>query len=199
MNIETYPPNSELRVTNLILPSQTHGIKIVEVISGTEDLSACDGLWTKDPQFTLGIKTADCAPIAFYSAGKYGIIHAGWRGLCDGIVEKMCNIFNPDSLHSSNSRVRTQIWVGPILPLFEIQKDDCYERIHCKFGDKFFVEKVPLNKGDAGGLYFDFKSAIASIIPTAQFDERSTYDTLELASWRRDQDQRRNITTIHHA
>ena len=79
--------------------------------------------------------------------------------------------------------------MGPLFPIFEIQPDDCFDQIQAKFGDQFFIKKDTK-------IFFDFKSAIAHLLPSAEFDPRSTYDTLDLASWRRDQDQRRNITII---
>lgn len=194
MKVVTYPPDSPQLIKwsdnpSFITPQQTHSNRIIEVITGQEDLTGCDGVWTKNTDFTLGIKTADCAAIAFCNQDQFGIIHAGWRGLVNGIVEKMCKTAFPDNLNNL-SRDKVQIWVGPILPQFEIQPDDCYDQIEAKFGEAFFVEK-------AGKIYFDFRGALEHLLPTAQFDGRSTYDTLELASWRRDQDLRRNVTTIN--
>lgn len=195
MKIITYPPESPelIRWSDdplLITPQQTHSTNIIEVRTGQEDLRNCDGLWTKNPNLRLGVKTADCAPIAFWDEEKFGIIHVGWRGLCNGIVEKMCKTVFPDLLHESGlGQVRTQVWVGPMLPQFEIQPDDCYDQIQAKFRDQFFVEQ-------SGKTYFDFRGALEHLLPTAQFDGRSTYDTLALASWRRDQDERRNVTLI---
>ena len=99
----------------------------------------------------------------------------------NGIVEKMLKEFEVQS--------GLEIYVGPLLPQFEIQKDHCFTQIQERFGDQFFREKY-------GILFFDFHSAIRSIIPQAKFDSRSTFLTPELASWRRDRDARRNIIVI---
>ena len=179
MQIKTYKPTEKLP-ENLVLPQQVHGTKIIEIITGEEDLAECDGIWTKDKSKLLGIKTADCAPIAFWEDDKWGIIHAGWRGFYDGIIEKMLGNFkNPN------------IFVGPLLPKFQIQKDFCYENIVEKFGEDYLI-----GIEEKGIIIFDFKSAIQSIIPNAEFDERSTFNDLELASWRREQDERRNVMVI---
>ena len=86
----------------IVFPCQTHSSKVTEIVTGLEDLSECDGVWTRRDSknleiqnFALGIKTADCAPIAFWDEEKYGIIHCGWRGLVGGIVEEALEIFNP--------------------------------------------------------------------------------------------------------
>ncbi len=195
MKIKTYRPH-EKWPDSVVLPTQTHGNNIVEIITGQEHLSDCDGIWTcistmgekKRRTFQLGIKTADCAPICFWEEERYGILHAGWRGLCNGIIEKMLSKFE-----------KPNVWVGPILPQFEIQKDFCYDQIYTKFGDRFFTSSrnspFPQRRGDKR-ILFDFKSALALILPMAKFDNRSTYEKKDLASWRRDQDKRRNLTII---
>jgi len=166
--------------SGIVFPIQTHSNIIKEVISGHEDLSDTDGVWTlKATKLTLGIKTADCAPIAFLSGDKYGIVHAGWRGLVGGIIESMAEIMGS----------RATIFVGPLLPQFEIQRDSCYKLIQAKFGNTF------IHTSDKG-IIFDFKSAIHSIIPHAKFDPRSTSADPTLASWRENHTSNRNTMTV---
>ncbi len=164
----------------VIVPQQTHGNTIIEICTGQENLTDCDGLWTRDDRFLLGIKTADCAPVCFQDSEKFGILHIGWRGLVNGIGEKMQQIFT--SPH-------TTVHIGPILPQFEIQKDFCFDELQAKFGNQFFIfqeEKI----------IFLFQKALQSLSPKAQFDPRSTFDTPSLASWRRDRNDLRNTTVI---
>ncbi|MGH2995355.1 MAG: polyphenol oxidase family protein [Gaiellaceae bacterium] len=50
----------------------------------------CDGLWTEEPEQALVLLTADCLPVAICRAnGAPGlaVLHVGWRGLLEGIVE----------------------------------------------------------------------------------------------------------------
>lgn len=206
IHYHTYGPDEKIP-EGVIIPQQVHSTKIVEIITGEEDLTGVDGVWTRNPprsplaskggsepaivgdqggSFKLGIKTADCAPIVFWNEEIYGVVHAGWRGLVDGIIEEMLSLA-PD----------LNTYVGPFYHTFEIQKDDCYEQIVKKFGDQFFT---PLQKGSAlagsRGVLFDFQKAIQSILPQAQFNPRSTFESPELASWRRDQNARRNVTMV---
>jgi YfiH family protein len=50
-----------------------------------------DGLWTDEPGLPLLALTADCLPIALARGNGDGpalaVLHAGWRGLLDGIVD----------------------------------------------------------------------------------------------------------------
>lgn len=174
----------EVLPKKIIIPEQVHGNKIVEVVTGKEDLSKTDGVYARfndsGERMLLGVKTADCAPVVFWDDEKYGVVHVGWRGLVDGMVENMLALTHKEELG---------IWVGPLLPVFEIQKDDCYMQIQQKFGLNFFIEKEER-------IYFQFKEALASLLPMAEFDDRSTFEDLSFASWRRDRDDRRNVTIV---
>jgi copper oxidase (laccase) domain-containing protein len=167
-----------LKITPTKLPHKTD---IVIVETGEESLADCDALVTANRAFSLGMRTADCAAICFGDGEKIGVAHAGWRGLCLGMVEKMLG-------HFSSSTVT--IYVAPFLHSFEIQKDFCYDQIQQKFGDRFITE-------DSGKTVFQFKEAIASLVPpNAIFDERSTVTDLSLPSYRRDKTTERLLTVV---
>ena len=59
------------------------------VTPGTQ-FDRCDGLWTDEPGQAMMLLAADCLPIALGRANgsrpALGVLHAGWRGLLDGIV-----------------------------------------------------------------------------------------------------------------
>ena len=172
----------------VIIPVQTHANTIIEIITGDENLHDCDGLISSnDNTFSLGIQTADCAAICFYDKQKYGVIHAGWRGLVNGIIEKMLDMFDKPS-----------IFVAPLLNSFEIQKDDCYRQIANKFGTQYFSCHQEQGKEI---ILFHFLEAIKSLLPPeTQSDGRNTFDYPKLASWRRDRNRtKRNYTVITHA
>jgi len=56
-----------------------------------EGIDGVDGFITKERGLLLGIVTADCLPILFYDPKKkiVGIVHAGYRGLLNRILENM--------------------------------------------------------------------------------------------------------------
>ena len=181
LSVRTFAPGQELP-NHVICPHQVHGTRICEVITGRENLSDCDGVWTRDFDLRLGIRTADCAPIALWDRDMMMILHAGWRGLVGGIVEKGLELFaDPE---------RVNVHVAPLLPTFEIQRDTCYDLVRDRFGEQFFTFT------EDGRVLFHFEQAIESILPQAIFDGRSTYDDAFLASWRRDKTTLRNVTVI---
>ncbi len=169
---------------NVIFPIQTHSSNIVEIKTGKENLKNCDGIFTSSKnQYSLGVTTADCAAISFSDDQKYGVIHAGWRGLVNGIIEKMLDKFN-----------NPNIFVSSLLKEFEIKKDDCHKKIENKFGEKYFVVK---KEEDKEVIIFQFQKAIKDILPeNAIFDSKDTFENKNLASWRRDGKIEGNFTII---
>lgn len=77
---------------------QVHGNQILE-FSKIKDYE-CDGLTTAETQSALAIKTADCLPIVIVHKQRIFAIHAGWRGLVDGILysTKLYSEFDHNSL-----------------------------------------------------------------------------------------------------
>jgi polyphenol oxidase len=60
------------------------------VVTPGLEFERCDGLWTDEPGRAVMLLTADCLPIAIARPnGKPAVtvLHAGWRGLLDGIAE----------------------------------------------------------------------------------------------------------------
>ncbi|MCH1921599.1 peptidoglycan editing factor PgeF [Shewanella sp. A3A] len=85
--------NRQLLVQQLALPAepqwltQVHGVEVVDV-----DVDAnrrADGAFTQQADSVLTIMTADCLPVLLCDAdGKQlAALHAGWRGLCYGVLE----------------------------------------------------------------------------------------------------------------
>ena len=73
----------------LTLNRQVHSATAHQAVAGRRGVEG-DGLWTAELGLPLLALTADCVPIALAAtAGKprLAVLHAGWRGLLDGIVE----------------------------------------------------------------------------------------------------------------
>lgn len=47
-----------------------------------------DAAVTATPGCTLAVRTADCAPIVLLGQESVAVVHAGWRGLLGGVVER---------------------------------------------------------------------------------------------------------------
>ncbi len=80
-----------------VLVKQVHSATIMEVdhkqsgqgwLNESEHIPEADGLITMTPGLPLAVKTADCLPVMISSTSgqAIAIIHAGWRGLVNGII-----------------------------------------------------------------------------------------------------------------
>lgn len=153
----------------VVMPQQSHGNRVTVVETGNENLEDCDAVVTGNRNLSLGIRTADCAPVCFSDGKTIAIAHVGWRGLCAGILENVLTYFDTRQV---------EVFVGPHLQEFEIQKDFCYDAIMRKFGNTF------IDTTD-NGLQFRFTDAIRSCLPAnVVVDERTTATDLTLPSYR---------------
>jgi YfiH family protein len=75
-------------VVQLALNYQVHSARVRQAEPATRGEQA-DGLWTDKPGLPILAMSADCLPIAIArTEGSRGlaVLHAGWRGLAEGVV-----------------------------------------------------------------------------------------------------------------
>ena len=92
---------------NLITPQQIHSDNISQINGSETILKPCDGLWTYNADLKIAVKTADCLPILLLEpeARMIMVLHAGWRGLCGGILNRGFEIFQAQGLLSGSLRM----------------------------------------------------------------------------------------------
>jgi len=63
------------------------------------DKQAFDGFFTEQKRQVCTVMTADCLPVFICDrqGTQVSLVHAGWRGLADGIVEKALSLFSQAS------------------------------------------------------------------------------------------------------
>lgn len=64
---------------------QVHGTRVVVDAEGIEE---ADGQVTTVPGVAAMVLVADCLPVALAGAERVGMVHAGWRGLAAGVLER---------------------------------------------------------------------------------------------------------------
>ncbi len=69
---------------------QVHGIELVYCDQASMGGLSADAAWTDQPGCVLSVMTADCLPVllASESGDIVAVVHGGWRGLVDGILQK---------------------------------------------------------------------------------------------------------------
>ena len=91
---------------------QVHGTDVVRLTSQTPATPSliADAAYTCEPGVVCAAMTADCLPVLFCSqAGdEVAAAHAGWRGLCAGVLENTVACF-------SASPANVIAWLGPAI------------------------------------------------------------------------------------
>jgi YfiH family protein len=87
--------------------NQVHGVEVIDAAKST-CLQNADASFTTQANVVCVTMTADCLPVLLCDkAGKVvAAVHAGWRGLCDGVIEAAVN-----QLPVEKSEVLA--WLGP--------------------------------------------------------------------------------------
>lgn len=90
---------------------QTHSTRVLNLDTfHSEDDRHYDACYTSKSNTVCAILTADCLPILVCSpqTGEIAAMHAGWRGLCNGIVENTIELFQsePEAI---------LVWFGPAI------------------------------------------------------------------------------------
>ena len=121
-NIEAVIANRIALQKALAIPSepvwleQVHSTKIIPATTSNIDCQA-DASYTNNIEQVCVILTADCMPVLFCNqeGTKVAAVHAGWRGLANGILEKTLQYFDSNVL----------VWLGPAIgpQSFEVGKD----------------------------------------------------------------------------
>jgi polyphenol oxidase len=118
---------------------QAHGATVLRadgrgVVRPGTPFERCDGLWTDERDRGLMLLTADCLPVALARAnGKPGVavLHVGWRGLLEGIVES-----GVEALGGGPLRAAIGPGIGPCC--FEVG-DEVAEPFRARFGPDVLV------------------------------------------------------------
>ena len=125
---------------------QVHGTDVVRLDGTTPATRRADAVWSNQPNTVCAVMTADCLPVLFCSAdGKeVAAAHAGWRGLCAGVLENTLRQFSarPQDIY---------VWLGPAIgpEAFEvgaevraafIAQDPQAEKAFRPVGAKFYAD-----------------------------------------------------------
>ncbi|CAE6886399.1 Polyphenol oxidase [Vibrio sp. B1FIG11] len=97
--------------------NQTHSTVVAQVSDPTTQLLDADGVFTSSSQVVCSAMTADCLPVLLTNTQgtQVAAVHAGWRGLANGIVENALELFSGEVM----------AWLGPAIgpQAFEVGED----------------------------------------------------------------------------
>ena len=175
----------------IVTMTQIHSINI-EIVNNKKLLySNVDGIFSKNKNHALQVKSADCLPIFFIHKYEkiFGVIHAGWKGLKNGIISKSTNLLR----RNINDLSEITAFIGPSIS----QKN--YE-VKNEFIDYFgneFIENVD-------GKFFCNLKGVASFqlqklgIKNVINCNQCTYENENYHSYRRNKTSKRMIGLIYY-
>ncbi|MCW2488589.1 polyphenol oxidase [Candidatus Symbiopectobacterium sp. NZEC127] len=119
--------------------NQVHGTQVVSLSSSTSGVLTADAAYTNQPGLVCAVMTADCLPVLFCSdsGDEVAAAHAGWRGLCSGVLEATLHHFR-----APTSSVMA--WLGPAIgpQAFEVGPEvrDAFIEQHPAAADAFIAK-----------------------------------------------------------
>jgi len=124
--------------SNVFIPVQRHTSLVIDIseISNKE----ADGIYTIKKNQPIGVLTADCMPVVLSDGEVVSIVHAGWRGLFNGILE--------NAVKNLIHKEKAIAFIGPSA------RECCYQ-----VGDDF-VEEAKKQGIDINKRYFKFDDGI---------------------------------------
>ena len=90
--------------------NQVHSTRVLTLTKPLLEAVDADGSYTQQPGIACTVMTADCLPVLLCDkAGtQVAAVHAGWRGLVDGIIEQALALFDAPS-------GEILAWLGPAI------------------------------------------------------------------------------------
>ena len=89
---------------------QVHGKDVLRLSGGPYESKRADASYSNTPGTVCAVMTADCLPVLFCNLDgtEVAAAHAGWRGLCEGVLEETVACFNdrPENIMA---------WLGPAI------------------------------------------------------------------------------------
>lgn len=125
---------------------QIHGTRVVRLDGQTPADLQADAVYSNVPGQVCAVMTADCLPVLFCSqaSDEVAAAHAGWRGLCNGVLEQTLAAFAAEpgciSAWLGPAIGPQQFEVGPEVRAAFIAVDDAAAAAFTPQGDKFLAD-----------------------------------------------------------
>ncbi|BDU38397.1 peptidoglycan editing factor PgeF [Vibrio nigripulchritudo] len=137
--------------TSPVWLNQTHSTLIVNLVEPTDNILDGDGAVTNQSGIVCSAMTADCLPVLLTDSQgtQVAAVHAGWRGLADGILEEALSHFSGNVM----------AWLGPAIGqnAFEVGED-----VRSAFSDVLPRAVDAFSAGELEGKWFADMNQLAT-------------------------------------
>ena len=116
---------------NVFIPNQKHTNRVLDFFD--PEIEA-DGIFVREKGKPAGVLTADCLPVVITDFRYLAVVHAGWRGLVNGILENAVSFFD--------SKEEIFAFIAPSAGkcCYEVQKDFMEDMIKKGIDKKYFYK-----------------------------------------------------------
>lgn len=138
--------NQDPDYEELYFVKQTHSNRVIEFFDSPSETIEADAIVTKKININLAVRAADCLPILLIDPIEYviGIIHAGWQGAKNGIIEN--TIKKMQEIGANVNNIISAI--GPCIrqPSYEVNQEFFNDFINSdKNNNAYFINSVRSN------------------------------------------------------
>ena len=162
---------------------QVHGARVVNAAEVLAPIAA-DGSFATAPGAVCAVLTADCLPVLLctHAGDAVAALHAGWRGLANGIIEAGVRAFaRPGELLLA--------WLGPAIGPRRFEVGDEVRAQFCTHDAAATVAFIPIGDGKwLADIYSLARQRLAALGVTAVYggDFCTASDPQRFYSYRRD-------------
>lgn len=170
---------------------QVHGAHVVKVDGLDPPGREVEGdvLFAGVPETPVAVMAADCLPVALVGRRASAAAHAGWRGLCAGVLEAAVSTFD---------REAPAAWIGPSIGPCHYQVD---EALINRFRARYPESPEFWSADGSSHFRFDLRAAARWILRRAgatvgDHEPPCTYCDSRFYSYRRDGDTGRHAVVV---
>lgn len=172
--------------------NQVHSTRVIDAAKSS-CIENADASFTTQPNVVCVTMTADCLPVLLCNlAGTtVAVVHAGWRGLCDGVIEATIAAMSVEP-------AQLIAWLGPAIGPNAFEVGDEVREQFVMYGQHAEEAFIPKSDKWLGNLYQIAKQRLQSVgVNQIYGDIDCTYSNPErFFSFRRDHDTGRMATMI---
>lgn len=172
-------------ISQAVFMNQTHSnhcqiIKKEDMGRGTINLKTaiedCDAMITQQRGIALCALAADCSVLLIFEVKSktLGVIHGGWKGLINGVLENTIN-----KILSLSGSKPEDLWVG-IGPLISKDNYEIGKELFTNFSKRFPVLKEDLSSSEK--YLLDLRKVIFCILENKGI-KKSKIDSIELCTY----------------
>jgi len=162
----------------VLFPKQIHGGNIVSTQELTQGSEKADGVFVDQPNTSVGVATADCAPVVIVTEDMALILHVSRKTMVRGLLDNVTTHVKPSEID--------HIYIGPHICEYHFsfeEEGSCLKRFRYQYPKAVHFHQ--------GKIYLSLRKALREVFAgwdvhpnKIREDGRCTYEHVDLPSRR---------------